>query len=44
MATVPMISGFVYTLKGQKDRMRDVDVIYLILAGIGVILSFGALT
>ncbi|CAD8146157.1 unnamed protein product [Paramecium octaurelia] len=44
MATVPMLSGFVYTfLKGEKDRMRDVDIIYLVLAGIGVCLSIGAL-
>jgi hypothetical protein len=44
MAGVPMLSGFVYTLmKADKDRMRDVDAIYLILAGIGVCLSIGAI-
>lgn len=44
MAAVPMLSGFVYTfLKGEKDRMKEVDVIYLVLAGIGVCISIGAI-
>jgi hypothetical protein len=39
MAVVPMISGFVYSLEGGVDPMKNVDVIYLFLAGIGVVLS-----
>lgn len=39
MAVVPMVSGFVYSLGGGSDPMKNVDVIYLMLAGVGVILS-----
>ncbi|CAD8180519.1 unnamed protein product [Paramecium octaurelia] len=39
MAVVPMISGFVYAIGGGIDPMKNVDIIYLFLAGIGVVLS-----
>lgn len=39
MAVVPMISGFVYAIGGCIDPMKNVDIIYLFLAGIGVVLS-----
>lgn len=43
MAIVPMISGFVYALEGYIDPMKNVDAIYLVLTGVGFVLSFNVI-
>lgn len=37
MAVIPMISGYIYSI---KHSMKDVDLIYIILSTCGVLMSF----